>query len=100
MAITDHGTIQGGLATRVSSPNSFIVIVGAEIKTEFGDIVGLFLNEEIKSHRINEVIDEISDQSGLIVLPHLFREHNLNMLDDKLIEKIDLSNHSFGKYSL
>ena len=29
---------------------NFIIITGAEIRTEIGDITGLFLNEEIKAH--------------------------------------------------
>ena len=89
VAITDHGTIQGGLSTRKYNTNDFIVIIGAEIKTEIGDIIGLFLNEEIKSKDIWNVIDEIRDQDGLVVLPHPFRGHNPKGFNKDLLNKID-----------
>jgi hypothetical protein len=88
IAITDHGTIEGGLAAKKCSKD-FIVIVGAEIKTEeFGDIIGLFLNEEIKSREIWCVIDEMKDQDGIVVLPHPLRDHT-NIFNGNLLNKID-----------
>ena len=89
IAITDHGTIEGGLYARRYCSDNFIVMIGTEIKTEFGDVIGLFLNEEIKSDVIRDTIDEIHDQGGLVVLPHPFRGHNLDGFDRDLINKID-----------
>ena len=89
VAITDHGTIRGGLSAKKYNINDFIVIIGAEIKTEIGDIIGLFLNEEIRFSEIWSVIDEIRDQGGLVILPHPFRGHDLNKFDKDLINKID-----------
>lgn len=77
-AVTDHNTITGGInALKISKEmrSNVIVIVGAEILTNIGDVVGLFLNDEIKSRDIFEVIDEIHRQGGLVVLPHPFRGH-------------------------
>ncbi len=49
IAITDHNTLKGGIETsKINNKDDFIVIVGSEIKTEYGDVIGLFLNEEIK----------------------------------------------------
>lgn len=73
-AVTDHNTIRGGIKTLQLSNFGLMVIVGAEIKTEFGDIIGLFLNEEIISRNAFEVVDEIRDQGGIVVLPHPFRK--------------------------
>lgn len=89
IAITDHDTIKGGLYARRYCSDNFIIMVGAEINTEFGDIIGLFLNEEIKSGGIRDIVDEIHDQDGLVVLPHPFRGHNLNNFDKELTNKID-----------
>jgi len=76
VAITDHNTIKGGRkANRINKDSDFSVIVGAEIATELGDIIGLFLNEEIKTRDSVKVIDEIKAQGGLVVLPHPFRGH-------------------------
>jgi len=89
IAITDHGTIQGGLSAKKYDIEDFITITGTEIRTEIGDIIGLFLNEEIKSNEIWGVIDEIKDQGGLVILPHPFRGHDWKKIDNDLFEKID-----------
>ncbi|MHA1927804.1 MAG: PHP-associated domain-containing protein, partial [Candidatus Thorarchaeota archaeon] len=60
------------------------VFVGAEIKTEYGDVIGLFLNEEIRSRRYHDVIDEIRDQDGIVYLPHPFATYTS-------VKKMDLS---------
>jgi len=79
IAITDHETIKGGVITHnLNSDNDFFVIVGAEINTEIGDIIGLCLNTEIKSRNSIEVIEEIKEQGGYVVLPHPYRGHTLN----------------------
>lgn len=89
VAITDHETIQGGLSIKKYNTSDFITITGAEIRTEIGDIIGLFLNEQIKSKGIWAVIDEIGDQNGLVILPHPFRGHDLSKFDKDLLSRID-----------
>ncbi len=87
IAITDHNTIQGGLEARnINKDQNFVVIVGCEIHTDIGDIIGLFLEKEIKSRDYMGVIREIRDQSGIVVLPHPYRSHKLN---PQLIENVD-----------
>ncbi|MDI6867746.1 PHP domain-containing protein [Methanoculleus sp.] len=79
IAVTDHNTIRGGLEVRnINKDSDFTVIVGSEVQTEIGDIIGLCLNEEIKSRISIEVLEEIKDQEGFVVLPHPFRGHKLN----------------------
>ena len=68
VAITDHGTIKGGLAVKkeaISMNIAVSVIVGAEILTERGEIIGLFLEEEVKSTNFERVVEEIKAQNGL-----------------------------------
>ena len=78
IAITDHDTIAGGLEAREANDDAdFLVIVGAEICTDAGDIIGLFLEEEIASRGAADVVAEIHGQGGLAVLPHPFRGHQL-----------------------
>jgi predicted metal-dependent phosphoesterase TrpH len=75
VAVTDHGTIKGGIeALKINKDKEFQVIVGAEIKTEYGDVMGMFLNEEIKSQIFMQVVEEIRGQDGLVVLAHPFRK--------------------------
>jgi predicted metal-dependent phosphoesterase TrpH len=89
IAVTDHNTIKGGLFTqKINDDKNFAVIVGSEIKTEYGDIIGLFLQEEINSRKFEEVVDEIKDQDGLVVLAHPFRKNIV--FPSKLFIKIDL----------
>src|SRR5262249_26452996 len=63
VAVTDHDTIKGALETRARNHDSdFVVIVGCEKATDAGDMIGLFLREEIRSYRALDVIDEIHEQ--------------------------------------
>lgn len=76
IAITDHDTIRGGIEGRKAGEKYGIkVIVGSEIHTDRGDIIGLNLHEEISVKGWNEVIGAIRLQGGLVVLPHPYREH-------------------------
>lgn len=69
IAVTDHNTIAGALA--VQKIASFPVIIGEEIKTSRGEIIGLFLKEEIpRGLEPRETIARIRDQGGIVGVPH------------------------------
>lgn len=88
VAITDHNSIKGGLKTfKANQDKDFQIAIGTEIKTEYGDIIGIFLNEDIKSRDFLGVIEEIREQGGYSILPHPFRKH---ISPEKLVNKIDL----------
>jgi predicted metal-dependent phosphoesterase TrpH len=88
VAVTDHNTIRGGLETfKANCDDEFQVVVGTEIKTEYGDIIGLFLNEEIRSRNFEEVIDEIRSQGGLSVLAHPYRQY---ISPENLVNRVEL----------
>ena len=71
VAITDHNSIQGALEVRKSAP--FQVVIGEEIKSAAGDIIGLFLQEEIPGGlAAAETAQLVKDQGGLVVIPHPF----------------------------
>ncbi len=89
IAITDHGTIEGGLRTLAENDDDdFLVIVGAEIRSEIGDIIGLFLEEEITSHESKEVVQQIHQQGGIAILPHPYHHHHLP-LPGNLLASLD-----------
>ena len=71
IAITDHGTIEGALYLREMAP--FQVIVGQEIKTTQGDLIGLFLSKQVPSglHPV-EAVKCVRRQNGIVMLPHPF----------------------------
>ncbi|MBC7876520.1 MAG: PHP domain-containing protein [Anaerolineales bacterium] len=88
IAITDHNTIAGGAEAFASNNDKdILVIVGTEIYTEIGDILGLFLSREIKSRRSEDVVDEIHSQGGWVVLPHPYHHHK--EIPVELLRKID-----------
>ena len=72
IAITDHNTISGGMRAKKLNKGDLLVIVGSEIMTEKGEVIGLFLNEEIPTGSFLEVVDSIKSQGGIVVVPHPF----------------------------
>lgn len=91
IAITDHNTIRGGLEAKKLKPKSIDIICGAEIKTDRGDIIGLFLTEEIRSADHLEVIEAIHKQGGVAIVPHPFDSMRSSAfwLTDKDSKKMD-----------
>jgi hypothetical protein len=88
IAVTDHNTIRGGLLAREANPDEgFEVVVGAEIKTEYGDVLGLFLDREITARRFDDVVSEIRAQGGLAVLAHPYRRYPS---PERLAGRVDL----------
>jgi len=71
VAITDHNTIAGALALKEITPWPLLVIVGEEINTTKGEILGLFLKEEIpRGLTPEEAVARIKEQGGLVGVPH------------------------------
>ena len=72
IAITDHDTIRGGLDALKLKPEGIDIICGCEVNTDRGDVIGLFLTEEIKARDHVAVIEEIHAQGGVVIVPHPF----------------------------
>lgn len=93
IAVTDHNTIRGGLETKEYESDDLKVIVGSEIKTLSGEIIGLFLHKEIpKNLNAIETIKRIHRQGGLAVIPHPFdtvRKNSMRYLDKDTLNLID-----------
>ncbi len=71
VAITDHNNIRGGLEARELA--HIPVIVGEEIKSSQGDIIGLFLEQPVPAHLTAiETAKRVKDQGGLVGIPHPF----------------------------
>ena len=94
LAVTDHDTISGALEVKRIAP--FTIIIGEEILTSCGEIIGLFLTEEIPRHLSpEETVARIKAQGGLVCIPHpfdRFRPHSRlrrNALE-KIIPDVDL----------
>ncbi|MBL7814942.1 MAG: PHP domain-containing protein [Saprospiraceae bacterium] len=79
LCITDHDTIEGAVHALQYAQNKYgdklKVIIGAEYKTDYGDIIGLNLTKDIHLTRAEDVLNAIRAQGGLVLLPHPFESH-------------------------
>ena len=88
VAITDHNTIDGAMEV-LRQAKKIKVIIGEEIKTTRGKIIGYFLKERIPAFLSpEETIKEIRKQGGLISVPHPFDRLRSSRLDADVLEKI------------
>jgi len=73
LAITDHERIDGALRARDLAPEHLLVIVGEEVRTSAGDMLGLFLERPVPALMTpEETAAAIHEQGGLVGLPHPF----------------------------
>lgn len=70
IAITDHDSWEGARAASRIAPPSLLIVPGAELKTDKGDLVALFVEQEIKSGSFEEAVDKIHAQAGIAIVPH------------------------------
>lgn len=69
IAVTDHGTIDGALKVREIAP--FPVIVGQEVYTQEGEIMGVFLKKPVPHGLpLLEAVWRIKEQGGIVGVPH------------------------------
>lgn len=93
IAVTDHDNIAGALKVEKLAP--FRVIVGEEVKTRQGEIIGLFLKEEVPPGlSARETVARIHQQGGLTCVPHPFDRVRKGRLREDVLaaiyEQIDI----------
>src|SRR5919109_1093988 len=74
IAVTDHNTVAGALEAALLAPDYGLeVIVGEEVTSREGHILGLFLKERVPPGLSGlETVAAIHDQGGLAVAAHPF----------------------------
>jgi predicted metal-dependent phosphoesterase TrpH/glycosyltransferase involved in cell wall biosynthesis len=75
IAVTDHNVFGGAMeAVERARGRRLVVVPGEEIKTaDDGEVIGLFLREEIpRGMSFGETVEAIRAQGGLVYLPHPF----------------------------
>ena len=75
IAVTDHNVFAGALETmELARDRELTVIPGEEVKTDNqGEVIGLFLREEIpRGMSFEETIEAIRAQDGIVYVPHPF----------------------------
>lgn len=93
VVVCEHNNIRGALAVREIAP--FKVIVGEEARSREGEIMGLFLREEIPPGLTpEETVQQIKAQGGLVLVPHPFdrlrSEHIAEEALDRLLPDLDI----------
>lgn len=87
IAITDHGTCAGGLKAREMAP--FPVIVGQEVLTQEGELLGFFLEKDIPTGLpYREAAARILEQGGVVGVPHPFDHMARHSLGPEQIEAL------------
>ncbi len=54
-----------------------MVVAGAEMRTDIGDVIGLLINKETKATGFDDSVREIKEQGRVVVLRHPCRGHIL-----------------------
>lgn len=85
---TDHNTIEGALRLRELA-TSLRVIVGEEVTTRDGEIIGLFLDKPIpRGLSGEETIARIHDQGGVVSVPHPFSRNRIYHIKRDALERL------------
>jgi predicted metal-dependent phosphoesterase TrpH len=78
VCVTNHNNVEGAVAVRdkvaeLGLQDRLTVILGEEVSTADGEVVGIFLTRTIpRGLSANETADEIHRQGGLVSIPHPF----------------------------
>ncbi len=75
LCVTDHNSVRGGLAARRHA-RTVEVVVGEEVLTSEGEVLGLFLDEKVpEGLPAAETVEAIHDLGGVAIAPHPFSAH-------------------------
>jgi len=90
VCVTDHHTIEGALRAAERGIGARVV-VGEEIRTHAGELIGLFLTERVPYVLpAVEVVARIRDQGGLVYAPHPL-DRNRRGLGERGLEELAAS---------
>jgi len=92
--ITDHDSIEGALIAKEYADknysNEIQVVIGEEVSTDIGDIIGFPIIEVVLESNYYNCIKEIKKQNGYVCLPHPYKGHDLFRIHtQQLIDQID-----------
>jgi predicted metal-dependent phosphoesterase TrpH len=107
LCITDHNAIKG--ATEIVGRLPCRVIIGEELRTHAGEIIGLFLNERIPvGTQPGAAARAIRQQGGIVYIPHPYDPMRRNLTEpaldaliaDELVDAIEVINAKTSLRSL
>jgi predicted metal-dependent phosphoesterase TrpH len=88
LCITDHNSIDGAVIAKnyANRFNDIEIVVGEEISTSDGEIIGLWLTEYIPPMLSSEeTVKHIREQGGIVIAPHPFSFH-VPALNEKMFD--------------
>jgi len=87
VAVTDHNTIKCAIKLYEIAPSR--IIIGEEIRTTMGEIIGLFIKEYIPPGLSpDKTVDRIKEQGGLVYVPHPFDRLRGSVIKRQALEQI------------
>ncbi len=90
LCVTDHNAIEGALRLQKLLENVCRVIVGEEVRTHTGEIIGLFLTEKISyGASAAATCEQIRAQGGVVYVPHPFDPMRKNLTEASLVAVAD-----------
>ncbi len=88
LCVTDHNAVRG--AQELAGRLPCRVIVGEELRTHAGEIIGLFLTERVPfGIPPAEAARRIRAQGGVVYIPHPFDPLRRNLAEAALVELVD-----------
>lgn len=90
LCVTDHNAIEGANRLARALEGTCRVVVGEEVRTHTGEIIGLFLTEKISfGANALDTARQIRDQGGIVYVPHPFDPMRRNITETSLVDLVD-----------
>jgi predicted metal-dependent phosphoesterase TrpH len=98
IAVTDHDSWGGSRAVAEAAGSSLIVVPGAELKTDKGDLLALFV-DGVKAREWALAVDEIRAKGGVSIVPHPAESKRLTADDLRMADALEIYNAKCGRFS-
>lgn len=92
IAVTDHDSLEGAAAAARLAPESLLIVPGVELKTEKGDLLALFVSQEVRSNTFAAAVDEIRSDGGIAIVPHPGESPKMTSQDIALADGLEVFN--------
>ena len=97
IAVTDHDSWRGAREAARIAPKGLLIVPGAELKTERGDLLALFVDAEIHVRAFADAVDEIHKLGGLAIVPHPGVSPRIGAQDITLADGLEIFNATLSE---
>lgn len=92
IAVTDHSSWEGWRSAAKAAEGRLLVVPGAELKTDRGDLLALFVEHEIASTAFASAVDDIRSAGGLAIVPHPGASRNITRKELEMADGFEAFN--------